>query len=600
MALSINKSFSALGIVQGDITKVWVLENLILVSLLLTIFGINSGAAYIIPFIYIIPIVLVVLWYPRASILFTCILVAGFSAIILLYANMGADVDLIYSGVWAGMYFWVLGAMTLVSQNFDIVKSRYKEIIEHSGEAKLLCKTGTLTIAITNEYFGNILGYRPGELMGKPISDLFWSKDSYEEFRDLVLTKQFFSNFMTQLRTNNNEKHPVIISGQIIYIDDCIELTVVDIGSLEKENADLTRSKITLQTMMRFSDTIMFTQDLDGRFIDFYSSDKYTFPLAGSDFIGRKMENIDIIPSDVSRTHSEYIKKVILYEKSEEFNHVFKIDDQEHYFRVIMGPLFDDGGKLAGVVGSFSDITDIKRKEEEKSLLQDEINRRRDFINLISHELRTPLQPIIGYITLIINEYGDNIDETILNYLQICLQNAEIEKNVLDSITRYLTLINGKLRINIKPTLFGSLIEKIIELNRFEGEAEIIRDYNDELMICCDPKRFYFVLESLISNAVTFNNPPKKIKIGCRETDDLYLITITDNGFGIPPSKHEEIFQPFSILEHENIYTEESRVGLGLTLAREYVALHGGTIEVEAAEPEGSIFTIKLPRQNIL
>ena len=597
MALSINTSFSIPGLVQGDITKVWVLENLILVSLLLTIFGINSGAAHIIPFVYIIPIVLVVLWYPRTSILFTSILVAGFVAIVLLYARMGVSVDLIYSGVWAGMCFWVLGAMTLVSQNFDLVKSRYREIIEHSGEAKLLCKTGTLTIAITNEHFGDILGYHPGELIGKPISGIFRDEESFNRFRDLVLTKQFFANFMTDLKTNTGERHPVIISGEVIYMDDCIELTVIDIGSLKKENADLARSKITLRTMMRFSDTNMFTMDPDGRFIDFYLSEKHPFPLGRSAFIGKKMEEVTSIPPAVAERHTDHLKKVVLYEKSEEFNQIIEINKKEYYFKVIMGPLYDDNGNLSGVVGSLSDITELMKKDDEKSRLQDENERRREFINLISHEMRTPLQPIIGYLTLIINEYDGEIDEKLLKYLKICLQNAEIEKNVLNSITGYLTLINGNIKINKKMTSFSRLIERTIELNKFDSEAEITRDYEDDLMICCDPKRFYFVMESLISNAIIFNSPPKEITIGCTETEDIHVITITDNGMGIPPSKYSEVFQPFSVLGDESISCESSRVGLGLTLAKEYVVLHGGTIEIEAAEYEGTVFSIKLPRK---
>jgi signal transduction histidine kinase len=112
-----------------------------------------------------------------------------------------------------------------------------------------------------------------------------------------------------------------------------------------------------------------------------------------------------------------------------------------------------------------------------------------------------------------------------------------------------------------------------------------------------DAGRLAVALESLISNAVRYNDPPKEVWIRYRESPENHYIMVCDNGRGIPKEKIRSIFDPFYIGDACDQDKKGGGVGLSLSIANRYVRLHGGEITVASQVGEGSTFTIRIPKE---
>jgi signal transduction histidine kinase len=114
-----------------------------------------------------------------------------------------------------------------------------------------------------------------------------------------------------------------------------------------------------------------------------------------------------------------------------------------------------------------------------------------------------------------------------------------------------------------------------------------------------DVGRIFGVMESIISNAVNYSKPPRKIGIFYRSgvNDKEHRISVQDNGIGIPQTQMSSIFEPFQLADAAVLSRKYDRLGISLSIAKKVVQMHGGDITVESTVNEGSTFTIHLPKE---
>ncbi|MDD1696638.1 MAG: HAMP domain-containing histidine kinase, partial [Methanoregula sp.] len=130
--------------------------------------------------------------------------------------------------------------------------------------------------------------------------------------------------------------------------------------------------------------------------------------------------------------------------------------------------------------------------------------------------------------------------------------------------------------------------------------AEILIDVPPDLTFEADEKKIATVIDTMLSNAVNYSTPPRKIRIGYQSSsyDKLHRLSIQDNGFGITDTQLDEIFEPFQQPENGNIGKKKTeRIGLSLSIAKKYVKMHKGYISVDSIVNIGSTFSIHLPKQ---
>jgi signal transduction histidine kinase len=216
----------------------------------------------------------------------------------------------------------------------------------------------------------------------------------------------------------------------------------------------------------------------------------------------------------------------------------------------------------------------------------------------MSHELRTPLNAIIGFSDVMLNGMAGPMSD----------EQKEFALDIRDSGKHLLTLINdildlskieaGRMELDIARFDLHTAMDNALTLVQGRAERHGIRlqtefspavsDYNG------DERKFKQIVINLLSNAVKFTPEGGSVKLAADRVNGAYSISVSDTGIGIAPEDQEKIFEEFKQVGSDYARKAEG-TGLGLTLTRKLVELHGGRISVESEPGRGSKFTFTLP-----
>jgi two-component system, sensor histidine kinase and response regulator len=269
-------------------------------------------------------------------------------------------------------------------------------------------------------------------------------------------------------------------------------------------------------------------------------------------------------------------------------------------------PLRDDDGVIIGTFGITRDVT--AQINAEKALLdqaqqlsiQNERLRELDgmkdeFIGLVSHELRTPLTSIIGYVRLLRDKRTSeqNADE----YAEVIQRNSQRLLRLVEDLLFLSQTHSGKMAVELCGADLAEIAASAVEEMRPEAER---RDVTLTLgpasapRLPVDATRIAQLLGNLISNAVKFTPRGGRVEVRIGTEGDQAVLAVADTGVGIPAADKERIFDRFfrSAAATRQVIPG---TGLGLTIARDIVAAHNGTITVESDEGNGSTFKVWLP-----
>jgi signal transduction histidine kinase len=246
------------------------------------------------------------------------------------------------------------------------------------------------------------------------------------------------------------------------------------------------------------------------------------------------------------------------------------------------------------------DFNGMARKLYEDEKLQDEYEQNRKLlIANISHDLKTPITSIQGYIEAI-KDQREIPPEKMEKYLAIIRNNSQYMNRLIDDLFLFSKLDMQKLEFDFTDVdirkYMGDLMEEFrLELSERKAGLSYTDELHDESIMRIDPKRFHQVVRNIIGNAVKYG-PKEGLSIGARlyTQGGSVCLDVTDNGPGIPEDQLGHVFERFYRVDAERTKDTES-TGLGLAIAKELVAAHGGSIAVANAEPAGTRFTITLP-----
>jgi signal transduction histidine kinase len=160
-------------------------------------------------------------------------------------------------------------------------------------------------------------------------------------------------------------------------------------------------------------------------------------------------------------------------------------------------------------------------------------------------------------------------------------------------------LDTGKISLNYSVFSVPVLLNKIIDIGGYRENAEIAIDVPPDLTFEADENKISIVIDSMLSNAVNYSTPPRKIRIGHQTStfDKLHRLSIQDNGVGITDTQLDEIFEPYQFSADGNAKKRYDRIGLSLSIAKKYIKMHKGYISVDSIVNIGSTFSIHLPKK---
>ncbi|MEG0641545.1 MAG: HAMP domain-containing sensor histidine kinase, partial [Clostridium sp.] len=246
-----------------------------------------------------------------------------------------------------------------------------------------------------------------------------------------------------------------------------------------------------------------------------------------------------------------------------------------------------------------------KEKEEKDKLLKEAIeynNIKTEFFANMSHELRTPLNVILGSLQLVnlnLNKQGDLrtvIESSNKVVKQNCYRLLRIISNIID-ITKFEAnyLYTEVRKINIVALIEDITISIIDYAKSKDIQIEFDTDI-EEVNMYCDPEKIERIILNILSNAIKFTNPKDNIYVNVYDYNENIRISIRDTGIGIPEENINNIFDRFRQV-NKSFIREHEGSGIGLSLVKSLVEMHGGVIWATSKIKEGSEFTIEIPKQ---
>jgi signal transduction histidine kinase len=300
------------------------------------------------------------------------------------------------------------------------------------------------------------------------------------------------------------------------------------------------------------------------------------------------------IKQDVINTHFleviqaeeifEYIKNPDAKEKK-----TFKLkkDDKERHYRISTRQVIDEDEEYQFTVTLLEDITRLKEIDSMKS----------EFVSTVSHEFRTPLTSMNMGLSMVINEDTGELNEEQRELLEAAYEDVERLTELVNDLLDLSKIESGRIEMEFDKVDVNDIIEKT--LNPFYKQAEEkeidlkFKQSEDNIFAYADPSKISWVISNLVGNALRYADEGK-IEVDAEIKGRRVLVSVADNGPGIPREYQSKIFDKF--VRAGNDKDEKSGTGLGLAISKEIITAHNGRIWVDSEEGAGSTFSFYIPR----
>lgn len=220
-----------------------------------------------------------------------------------------------------------------------------------------------------------------------------------------------------------------------------------------------------------------------------------------------------------------------------------------------------------------------------------------EFLSTLSHELRTPLNAVLGWSRMLAG--GHVTGAAAQRAAEGIYRNAKLQLRLVEDILDVARGLAGKLHLDLAPVDAAAVVEAGIAsmLASAAGRSITIvkRLPNRPIIVTADEGRLRQIVDNLLSNAIKFTMPGGRVDVALSEDDGTATLVVRDNGMGIPADFLPHVFERFRQADASSTRTQGG-LGLGLSIVRQLVELHGGTITAESAgKDRGATFTVRLP-----
>jgi signal transduction histidine kinase len=259
--------------------------------------------------------------------------------------------------------------------------------------------------------------------------------------------------------------------------------------------------------------------------------------------------------------------------------------------------------QLGVAIDNISLFEELKEKTAQLQIANIELSEankhKSQFLANVSHELRTPLNAIIGSTDNVLDRIAGELNEKQARYLARVQTNAEHLNLLIEDLLDLSVIESGKMDIKAKNVSLASLVIEVAESLRPVAEKKPvdleIGSIDASLTAWADRDRIVQVLNNLIGNAVKFTPPQGRVTVAAqRDGNGWVQVSVADSGPGVPPEEAEKIFDEFYQIP-QAVRPKIKGMGLGLTIAKKFVEMHGGKIWVQSEPGRGSTFFFILP-----
>ena len=259
---------------------------------------------------------------------------------------------------------------------------------------------------------------------------------------------------------------------------------------------------------------------------------------------------------------------------------------QSRYYQVESSPVFSDHEKLNfdGTIVLFTDVSKMKEIEDMQ----------KQFLSDVSHELKTPMSAIIGSVEILKRD-GMESPEIFNEFMDILLKESYRMQNIINDILELSRLDQTKVSLDYQELDVKAVVKESMDLfEPLAKEKHLSLIYHNQIKepLILDYSTLKTILSNFISNAIKYSNEGI-ITIKTKKEDDTFILSVQDEGIGIPKNKLNYIYDRFYQVDKSR--SSKISTGLGLSIVKKIVELNQGTINVESSVGIGSTFIVKLP-----
>ena len=434
---------------------------------------------------------------------------------------------------------------------------------------------------------------------------------------DSIEQEAYVVGYMEQLRT---EKNPTVKEAVIVRKDgqrrtisiltsvlpDAEGLfTVLSLIQDITERKQSQQNARLLVNVVESNNDAIITKNLQGMITSWNSAAVRLFGYTEAEAIGQSVTIL--FPPDRLDIQPQLLKRLRQGERIKNFETInLHKNGTPIQVSATISPLRDETGCVVGASKIVRDITQRKQAEMQLRLTNEELVRatrlKDEFLANMSHELRTPLNAILGMAESLQEEVFGKIHEHQIKPLQMIRRSGNHLLELINDILDVAKIESGQMDLNLETTAVIPLCNFALDLIKHEADTKYIQvetQFPAHISdVKLDEQRIQQLLINLLSNAVKFTPEGGRVKLGVslhrRKSKHVLRIVVKDTGIGIAAKHMGQLFEPFIQIDSA-LNRKYSGTGLGLTLVKRIVELHGGTVDVSSQVGKGSCFTVNLP-----
>jgi PAS domain S-box-containing protein len=450
-----------------------------------------------------------------------------------------------------------------------------------------------------NQKFADVFGYSIEELQQRTLLQLTHPSDLYFAQQSIArLVGDESTDFALEQRCIRKNGTAIWTLCTITLVKDRAGHAQHLIGIVE----DITERKLAQEAQSRLvaviasSDDSIISMTLDGVVLSWNRAAEQMYGYTANEMVGKATQ--ELIPPDRLDEEPDILDRIRRGERIEHFETLRKRKDGSVFnVSIAVSPIEDSRGKIIGASKITRDITQGKLAE---AALRETDRRKDEFLATLAHELRNPLAPIRQ--AALISESPSVTDAQRRWSHHVISRQVRHMSLLLDDLLDISRITRGTLELRLEDTELADILEAAVETARPVIDAKrhrfTIEAPDESVQFMADPLRLAQILSNLLTNAAKYTDPEGEIQLRVACDSCNIEFAVKDSGIGIPADALKNIFEMFSQVKSARDRSEGG-LGIGLSLTKGLVDLHGGRIEARSAGPgHGSEFVVRLPRRD--
>jgi PAS domain S-box-containing protein len=486
----------------------------------------------------------------------------------------------------------------------------YSEAIVATVREPLVVLDGDLRVRTANRSFYRTFGVRPEDTQGQLLYDLGSRQWDIPALRtlleDILPQNTAFNDFEVRHDFPAIGRKVMLLNARKLFREgnptELILLAIEDVTALREAEEKRREAETRFTEMVKnVRDHSIFLTDPEGVITSWNVAAERIIGYAEAEAVGKHFSLI-FTPEDVAAgTPRQELQQAREEGRAEDERWHVKKGGEQFWALGIVTPLSDAAGRLTGFSKILRDITERKRAHDllrQQSEALKEADRRKDeFLAMLSHELRNPLAPIRNA-TQVIRLLGAS-DPNVRRSTEMVERHVQHMTRLVDDLLDVSRITSGKIKLQVEPVELAAVVARAVETTRplIDARKHQLRVSlpPEALRLEADPVRLGQVMANLLTNAAKYTEEGGRIGLTVEREGGAAVIRVRDNGVGIPRDKLASVFDVFTQVDR-SLERSQGGLGVGLTLVKSLVEMHGGSVEAHSeGAGQGSEFIVRLP-----